>query len=78
MSDQGEQQIADGRRRDQQRAQSLGGFTQIERPLDLAAEHADLWREMVEMVEMVERVAASGPDFLAVPARNLLARVRAL
>jgi hypothetical protein len=70
-----EELLAWARWRDERAARELADYTPVEQQLDLVAQHAELWRDMVEMIE---RVAGSGPDFLAIPARALLERVRAL
>jgi hypothetical protein len=75
MSEQEDEQVAEARRRDEERAQALGAYTPVQQVLDTTAEREDLWRQMVELLE---RVAEVGPDALAIPALRLLERINAL
>jgi hypothetical protein len=74
MSDEDEM-IAQARRRDLQRAQDLGDYTPVEQTLATAEGRALLWRDIIDFLA---RVAESGPDHLAISARDLLKRVHAL
>ena len=67
--------LAEARRRDELRAVALGTYTPVAQQLDLAAEHAELWREMTDLLALV---VASGPDHLAIPAQRLLEKITRL
>jgi hypothetical protein len=48
-----DQQIAEGRRRDELRAQALGSYTPVEQVLDTAEEREAIWLMMAQLAEAV-------------------------